>query len=132
MIFLKDVKNSKIGSFVFIYPFVVLTNDTTPPSNDLKGVTIGDYSQITTGSILLPETVIGEHSLTSVNSSVSGNFQDDSFIAGSPAKKVGVLSKMPFFNSSKKRHYPWVYYFDRGMPWFGIGFDEWRKKMNND
>lgn len=125
-------QKSKIGSFVFIYPYVVLTNDATPPSNDLKGVTIDDYSQITSGTILLPGTKIGKHSLTSVNSSVSGNFEDDSFIAGTPAKRVGALSKMPFFNSNKKRHYPWVYFFDRGMPWLGIGFDKWKKINKND
>lgn len=125
-------QKSKIGSFVFIYPYVVLTNDATPPSNDLKGVTIDDYSQITSGSILLPGTKIGKQSLTSVNSSVSGTFEDDSFISGTPAKRVGKLSKMPFFNLLKKKHYPWMFFFDRGMPWKELGYEAWLKQNKND
>ena len=120
-------QKSEIGSFVFIYPYVVLTNDATPPSNLLKGVSIGDYSQITTGCILMPGAKIGKNCLTAVQSTVGGNFEDDSFISGSPAKKVGRLSKMPFFNEKGKRHYPWQRFFERGMPWSGIGFNEWLK-----
>lgn len=126
-------QKSKIGSFVFIYPFVVLTNDKTPPSNDLNGVTIGNYTQVSSGSIILPGANIGENSLSSANSTVSGVFEDNSFIAGSPAKRIGKLSKMPFFNSNKKRHYPWMYFFDRGMPWKGVGFEKWlNNKDKND
>jgi acetyltransferase-like isoleucine patch superfamily enzyme len=109
--------HSELGDFVFIYPFVVLTNDPTPPSEKLIGVKIGDYSQITTSSVLLPGCEIGKHSLVSANSSVNGKFPDDSFISGSPAKLIGILSKMPFFNTEKKKHYPWPQNFKRGMPW---------------
>lgn len=123
---------SNIGDYVFIYPFVVLTNDPTPPSNDLVGVYIDDYSQITTASILLPGTHIGKFCLVAANSVVGGKFEDDSFIAGNPAKFIGKLSKMPFFNKNGKRHYPWPYNFDRGMPWQGIGYDKWLKKNNKN
>ena len=125
-------QKSKIGNFVFMYPYVVLTNDNTPPSNTLKGVSVGDFSQITSGCILLPGTVIGKHCLTSANSTVGGVYHDDSFISGTPAKRVGQLSKMPFFNDLKKRHYPWPQFFERGMPWEGIGFTEWEKLHLND
>ncbi|RXP45410.1 N-acetyltransferase [Lutibacter sp. HS1-25] len=125
-------QRSKIGSFVFIYPYVVLTNDATPPSNLLQGVVIDDYSQITAGCVLLPGTNIGKYCLTSANSTVGGVFEDDSFIAGTPAKKIGKLSKMPFFNEENKRHYPWPKYFERGMPWEGIGFEQWNKLNEND
>lgn len=120
-------QKSVIGSYVFIYPYVVLTNDATPPSNTLKGVSINDYTQITAGCVLLSGTNIGKHCLTAANSTVGGNFEDNVFIAGNPAKVIGALNKMPFFNSEKKRHYPWPYNFERGMPWAGIGFEEWKK-----
>lgn len=123
---------SKIGDFVFIYPYCVLTNDATPPSNDTKGVTIGDYSQIAAGSVLLPDVIIGNHCLVGANSTVGGRFGDDIFINGSPAKKAGILSKMPFFNSNKKRHYPWPYHFDRGMPWQDIGYDTWLNSLSDE
>jgi len=108
---------SQIGDFVFIYPFTVLTNDLTPPSDIYCGPRIGDYSQIASSSILLANAVIGKHSLVGANSTVGGKFEDDSFIYGSPARRKGVLSKMPFFNKEGRRHYPWPTNYDKGMPW---------------
>ena len=125
-------QKSKIGSFVFIYPFVVLTNDATPPSNLVQGVSVDDYSVITTGCVLMPGTKIGKHCLTSANSNVGGVFEDDSFICGTPAKVIGKLSKMPFFNEENKRNYPWPKYFKRGMPWESMGFEQWIKLNEND
>lgn len=120
-------QKSKIGNFVFIYPFVVLTNDPTPPSDDLTGVTINDYTQIAASSVLLPGANVGQNCLVSANSTVGGNFPDDSFISGSPAKLVGKLSKMPFYNKKGRRHYPWQENFDRGMPWQGTNFRIWQE-----
>ncbi len=120
-------QKSVIGDFVFIYPFVVLTNDPTPPSDELIGATIGDYTQILTASIILPGTFLGKHCLVAANSVVSGKYDDNSFIHGHPAKYMGQLSKMPFFNTKGKKHYPWPYNFDRGMPWQGMDYDEWLK-----
>ena len=121
-------QKSKLGNFVFIYPFVVLTNDLTPPSEKLIGVTINDYSQISVSSVILPGANIGKHCLVAAHSSVGGSYEDDSFISGNPARLVGNLSKMPFFNDKNKRHYPWPVNFDRGMPWEGINFEEWQKQ----
>lgn len=118
---------SKIGSYVFIYPYVVLTNDPTPPSNHLIGPKIDDFSQITSGSIIMPGTEIGKYSLVGANSTVSGQFKDNSFINGNPAKRVGDLDKMPFFNESGKRHYPWPENFSRNMPWEKTNFKDWSK-----
>jgi UDP-3-O-[3-hydroxymyristoyl] glucosamine N-acyltransferase len=119
-------QHSEIGDYVFIYPYTVLTNDPTPPSNDLVGVKIGDYSQIASSTVLLPGCIIGKHSFVGANSTCGGQFVDDSFISGSPAKRYGNLSKMPLFNKAGKRHYPWPYHFERGMPWQGIGFEQWQ------
>ena len=117
---------SRIGSFVFISPFTVLTNDPTPPSETLSGVTIGDFSQITTSCVLLPGCVIGKNCLVAAHSTVGGSFEDDILIGGSPAKALCRLSKAPLFNKDgRTRHYPWQYSFDRNMPWSGIGYDIW-------
>ena len=124
-------QESELGDYVFIYPFVVLTNDPTPPSNNLTGVKIDDYSQITTASILLPGCVIGKHSLVAANSTVGGKYPNDSFISGSPAKLIGILSKMPFFNEENKRHYPWPNNFKRGMPWADSSFETWKNNELN-
>ena len=119
-------QESTIGDFVFFYPFVVMTNDPTPPSNKLVGATIGDYSQITTGSVILPGASIGKNCLVGAQSTVGGNFADFTFICGSPAKEICDLRKAPLFNvETHKRHYPWPYNFNRGMPWAELGYDEW-------
>ncbi len=120
-------QESELGDYVFIYPFVVLTNDPTPPSATIRGVQIGDFSIITTAVIMLPGSSVGKHCLVASNSTVGGNFADDCFISGSPAKLFGTLSKMPFFNEQHKKHYPWPNNFERGMPWEGIGFEKWIK-----
>jgi acetyltransferase-like isoleucine patch superfamily enzyme len=117
---------SKTGDYVFLYPYVILTNDPTPPSEEWFGVEIGDYSIITTSSVLLPGVKIGAHCLVSANSVVNGKFDDNSFISGSPAKRICDLSKAPIFNSvTGKRHYPWPNHFERGMPWQEIGYKQW-------
>ncbi len=124
-------QQSEIGDFVFLYPFSILTNDPTPPSNILIGVKIGNYSQIATGAVLLPGTVIGANSLVGANSTVEGYFEDDSFISGSPAKRICTLSKAPLFDlETKRRHYPWPYHFKRGMPWENCGFENWKNKLD--
>jgi len=74
----------------------------------MLGATIGNYTQIATGAVVLPGCMVGEKSLIAANSTVSGTFESDSFISGSPAKFTGKLSKMPFFNTQGKRHYPWM------------------------
>ncbi len=126
-------QQSEIGNFVFLYPFTVLTNDPTPPSNILIGVKIGNYSQITTGSILLAGTVIGSNCLVGANSTVGGIYDDYSFISGSPSTKICDIRKAPLFNiENGKRHYPWQKNFTRGMPWAEMGFEKWNLSKNRE
>lgn len=121
-------QKSFIGNYVFLYPFVVLTNDPIPPSNILIGVEIDDYSVITSGTIILPGKKIGKHCLVATNSSVGIDIPDYSFVSGAPAKVLGDVRKLPLF-SGNKRHYPWPQNFERGMPWEGIDYNKWNEKM---
>jgi acetyltransferase-like isoleucine patch superfamily enzyme len=121
-------QKSIIGDYVFLYPFVVLTNDPMPPSNILKGVVIDDYSQIASGAILLPGKKIGKHCLIAANTNVGIDVPDYSFVSGIPGKVLVDIRKLPLF-SDNKRHYPWPQNFERGMPWEGIGYDEWNKEV---
>ena len=119
-------QGSDIEDFVFISPYTVLTNDPTPPSEVIAGVKIGKYSQVTTSCVLLPGAIIGRNCMVSAHSTVGGTFEDFSFIAGSPAKRICDIRKAPFFNQiTNKRQYPWQRNFERNMPWDGIGFDKW-------
>lgn len=128
-------QGSNIDDFVFIYPFVVLTNDPHPPSNLCIGASIGKYSQIAVHSIILPGTKIGENCLVAANSTVGGNFADEQLIVGSPATSIGNIRKIKskLNTSNGEPYYPWMYHFERGMPWEGIGFESWKKnKGEND
>lgn len=124
-------QNSKIGNFVFIYPYVVFTNDPTPPSSICIGPTVGDYSQIAVFSILLPGIKIGKHCLIGAGSVVGKDIVDYQLVLGSPAKPVKDVREVKSRETGES-HYPWPYKFDRGMPWENIDFDEWEKKNRSD
>lgn len=114
------------GHFVFIYPMVVFTNDSLPPSNNLIGSTVGNFSQIATGAVILPGLTIGKHCLIGAKSLVTKNVKDFEFHAGNPAVRIGKVSHI-WSKESKRPHYPWPYNFDRNLPWSGMNFDEWMK-----
>lgn len=117
-------KGCELKNFVFIYPRVTLTNDPYPPSMVTKGPTIGSYSQICTGSTVLPGVIVGENCLIGAASVVSKNIPDHSLAFGHPAKINGDVSAL---SAENKPQYPWMYRYDRNMPWQGLGFDAWLK-----
>lgn len=120
-------QGSKIGNFVFIYPYVVFTNDPTPPSNLCIGPSVDDYSQIAVFSVLLPGVKVGKHCLIGAGSIVSRDVEDYQLVLGNPAKKIKHVSEIKD-RITGESHYPWPYRFERGLPWEGIGFDNWRKE----
>ncbi len=117
-------QKSTIGNFVFIYPYVVFTNDPTPPSNICIGPTVGDYSQIAVFSVLLPGVVIGKHCLIGAGSVVSKNVEDYKLVMGMPAKVVKDVREIKSRETGEP-YYPWPYRFERGMPWEGLGYAKW-------
>ena len=119
-------QQSKIGNFVFIYPYVVLTNDPTPPSNICIGSEIGDFSQIAVGTVLLPATKIGKHCLVGAQSLVGGIYEDYSLIIGNPGKRIKDVRELKSKDTGES-HYPWPKNFNRGMPWEEEGFENWKK-----
>lgn len=125
-------ENSEVADFVFFYPLATITTDPNPPSNILLKCRIGKYTQVATGSILMPGVVIGEHCLVAAQSKVAGIFADYSLIAGSPAKNIVDLREAPIINrETGKRQYPWPYNFSRNMPWEGMDYDVWLKNQEN-
>lgn len=119
-------QGSEIENFVFIYPRVTLTNDPYPPSKETNGPRIGSYSQICTGTTILPGVDIGENCLIGAASLVTKNISDNSFAVGHPAELKGSVSTL---SPNGKPLYPWMYRFDRGMPWEGLDFDDWLKEQ---
>ena len=117
-------QKSTIGNFVFVYPYVVFTNDPHPPSNICIGPTVGDYTQIAVFSVLLPGVKVGKHCLIGAGSIVGKHVDDYELVLGNPAKAIKDVREIKSRETGKS-HYPWPYNFDRGMPWQGKDYDEW-------
>jgi acetyltransferase-like isoleucine patch superfamily enzyme len=123
-------QGSTIGNFVFIYPYVVFTNDPTPPSDICVGPTVGDYSQIAVFSVLLPGVEIGQHCLIGAGSVVGRNVDDYKLAIGSPAKMIKDVREIKSRETGES-HYPWPERFSRGMPWSEKGFATWQQEMSS-
>lgn len=108
-------QKSKIGDFVWIFPYVVLTNDPHPPSEVLIGVTVDDYAVIATMSVILPGAHVSKGCLIGAHSSLKGETEQDFVYAGSPAKKICHTSRIKLTNG-KGDAYPWRKSFHRGYP----------------
>lgn len=119
-------QKSNIHNFVWIFPYVVLTNDPTPPSETMLGVTVNEFAVIATSSTILPGINIGKDSLVGAGAVVTKNVEDKTIVVGNPAKVVGDITKIKD-KASGKNIYPWRYTFNRGMPWKKLGYDEWKK-----
>ncbi len=59
------------------------------PVGDIRGVTIGEYSFIGTGAIIMPGARIGRGCLIGAGTVVRGNIPDYSIVVGSPGEIVG-------------------------------------------
>lgn len=119
--------HSTLGDYVFVYPYVIFTNDPTPPSDICVGPTVGDFSQIATGSVLLPGVIVGRHCLVGAGSAVTKDVPDYQLVMGSPAKVIKDVREIKDRETGES-HYPWPYRFSRNMPWAGSGFENWLKK----
>ena len=119
-------QKSTLKNYVWIFPYVVLTNDPNPPSEQLLGVTVEEFAIIATGSVVLPGKVIGKDSLVGAGAVVNKDVAEGKVVVGNPIREIGETSKIKN-KTTGEAVYPWRYHFDRGMPWKGIGYDEWEK-----
>lgn len=109
-------QHSKIGNYVWIFPYVVLTNDPHPPSNVQIGVTVEDFVAIATMSTILPGVVLKAGALVGAHSSVNRDVEADTVVAGSPATFVCETKKLKLKDGSGNSAYPWRKHFHRGYP----------------
>ena len=108
---------TEIEDFVWIYPYVVITNDPCPPMGKLIGTKIKKFSQICTMTTLLPGITIGENSLIGANSLVKDDVGEKEFVAGSPARKISLVTDLR--DSNNNQFLPWKDFLkeNRGYPW---------------
>lgn len=109
-------KHSNIGDYVWIFPYVVLTNDPHPPSDVLVGCVIQRYAVIATMSVILPGAFVAEGVLVGAHSSLKGQTVPHMVYAGSPAKAICPTSNIKRQDGSEEPAYPWVRHFHRGYP----------------
>ena len=109
-------QGTTIQDFVWIFPYVVLTNDPHPPSEVLLGVTVENYAVIATMSTVLPGVNIGEGSLVGAHSLVTRNVEKETIVAGAPAKNMGSITRIKHTLDTESSPYPWRFNFTRGYP----------------
>jgi acetyltransferase-like isoleucine patch superfamily enzyme len=109
-------QKSKIHDFVWLFPYVVLTNDPHPPSNVCIGCELEKYAVVATMSVVLPGVKVGEGALIAAHSSVSKDVVPHTVVGGSPAKFLCETSKIKLRDGSGLSAYPWTQHFTRGYP----------------
>ncbi|SUD30175.1 putative lipopolysaccharide biosinthesis-related acetyltransferase [Pseudomonas fluorescens] len=121
-------QHSTVGNYVWIFPYVVLTNDPHPPSEVMAGVTIEDFAVIATMSVILPGVTVKKGALVGAHSSVNKDVNPDAVVAGSPAKFICGTEKIKLKDGSGNHAYPWRRHFHRGYPEKAIA--EWIKEFS--
>lgn len=117
-------QKSVIKDYVWIFPYVILTNDPTPPSNNLVGVTIESFAIVATSAVVLPGVRIGRDALIGAGAVVTKDVADMKVAVGNPAKEIREVTEIKD-KITGKNIYPWRYTFERGMPWKDLGYDNW-------
>jgi acetyltransferase-like isoleucine patch superfamily enzyme len=108
-------QSSRVGNFVWIFPYVVLTNDPHPPSDVHVGCVIEDYAAVATMSVVLPGVTVGEGALVAAVSSVGKDVAPHTVVGGSPAKFICETKKIKHRETGEPA-YPWTTHFHRGYP----------------
>jgi len=123
--------SSVIDDCCWIYPYVVFTNDPTPPSDTEIGVHVHAFSIVATNSIVLPGIEIQSDSLIGAGTIVNRNVEKYQVVVGNPGKPRGDIRDIKNRETGEK-YYPWRYHFDRNMPWKNYGFDKWFETLDDE
>lgn len=122
-------QKSVIKDYVWIFPYVVLTNDPNPPSETLLGVIIEDFAIVATGTVILPGIHIGKDALIGAGSVVTKDVNKEMVVVGNPARPKCNVQEIKN-KKTGENVYPWRNTFSRGMPWDELGYNEWSVLQN--
>lgn len=120
---------SVVDDFVWIYPYVVLTNDPTPPSNSFRGVHINPFAIVATGAVILPAVEIGQDALIAAGCVVTQNVEPYSVVRGNPGKVKADVRDIKN-KITGEPVYPWRYHFSNYMPWSESDFITWYNNLD--
>lgn len=121
-------QKSTVGNYVWIFPYVVMTNDPHPPSDVSIGATIEDFAAVATMSVVLPGVTVGKGALVAAHSSVARDVAPDTVVGGAPAKYLCDTSKIKLKTDPENSAYPWRKHFHRGYPEAVVA--EWLKEFS--
>ena len=122
---------SAIDDFVWIYPYVVFTNDPTPPSDELVGVHVNSFAIVATGAIIMPGLNIGQDCLIGAGAIVTKSVAPYAVAVGNPAKIISDVREIKNKITGKPA-YPWRDHFSKYMPWDESGFAAWYASLDID
>lgn len=122
---------SRIDSFVWILPHVILTNDPTPPSEHFVGAHINSFAIIAAGAIIIPGVEIGSDSLVGAGAVVTKSLEAYKLAIGNPAKAVKDVRDLKNKITGEPA-YPWREHFKRAMPWSESDFTTWYGNLSID
>lgn len=122
---------SVVDDFVWIFPYVVLTNDPTPPSNISIGVHVHSFATIATGAIILPGIEIGQDALVAASAMVNKPVEPYAVVGGNPAKQFSDVRKIKN-KITGEFVYPWRHHFNHYMPWEESDFNTWYNSLSID
>ena len=109
-------QGSTVEEFVWIFPYVVLTNDPHPPSDGFHvGAVIERFAVVATSSVVLPGVRVGEGSLVAAHALVREDVPPGAICAGVPGKVRGSVEAIRLSDDSGPA-YPWRRHFHRGYP----------------
>jgi len=110
-------ENNFIEDYVWIFPFVVLTNVKHPPIGELQQTRIREYAQIFAHAVILPGIEIGKNAIIGAGTIVTKNVPDERLVIGNPGKDIKSVRDIkdedgniiyPWKDSLKEyRGYPW-------------------------
>jgi len=119
-------RTARVGNYVWLYPYTVLTNDIHPPCNQcVQGPVIDDYAVIATHSVVMPRIRIGAHALIGANSVVTKDVPPGTIAMGTPARDFGSVRRIECdYEGRVATPYPWPTHFGTGYPWEKDGWQE--------
>lgn len=120
-----------IEDYVWIFPGVILTNDPTPPSEHMMGITVKSYAVIAAGAVLLPGIIVNSDSLVSAGAVATRNVDRYQVVAGNPANVISDIRNVKNKVTGEPA-YPWQYHFKKYMPWQESDFSSWYASLNFD
>ena len=106
-----------IEDYVWLFPYVLTTNDMYPPHDKLEGCKIKKYAIVGASTILLPGKIIGANTFIGAGSLVSKDIPDNMFALGRPAVPQKRIEEIK--DKEGNFLYPWKKYLEeyRGYPW---------------